>query len=177
MIPDLIAAKKLRLARATVSYKLRYGLAKTVEEELIKKLKNGFFSWNLDEATSTTHHKVLTLLVPYFCEYKKEITVEHLISLNLPIVISEIVYDAVATFFRSKELPWNYLMSTLMDSCGVMRGSKNGFKTKIRENMVPNLLDVDGNAFHHLHNASRKFTKIFDNYLEALFRDIHNDFK
>ena len=43
--------------------------------------------------------------------------------------------------------------------------------------MVPNLLDVDGDACHHLHNASRKFTKIFDNYLEVLFRDIHNDFK
>ena len=43
--------------------------------------------------------------------------------------------------------------------------------------MVPNLLDVDGDACHHLHNASRKFTKIFDNYLEALYQDIHNDFK
>ena len=174
---DPKAAKKLRLARTTASYKLRYGLAYGLEEELIKKLKEGFFSLNLDEATSTTHHKVLTLLVSYFCEYKKEVIVEHLTSLNLPIVNSETVYDAVTTYFRLKELPWNHLLLTLMDSCGVMRGSKNGFETKLRQFVAPNLLDIDGDACHHIPNASKKFTAIFDNYLEALYRDIYNDFK
>lgn len=98
-------------------------------------------------------------------------------SLNLPIVNSETVYDTVATFFGLKELPWNKLLSTLMNSYGVMRGSKNGFETKIRQCVAPNLLDIDGDTCHHIHNASKKFTAVFDNYLEALYRDIYNDFK
>ena len=86
-----------------------------------------------NEATSLTHHKVLTLLVSYFCHLKKQIVVEHLTSLNLPIVNSLKFYDAVETFFRSNELPWNHLLSTLIDSSGVMRGVKNGFETKLRD--------------------------------------------
>ena len=65
----------------------------------------------------------------------------------------------------------------LMDSCGVMRGSKNGFETKIRLRVAPHLLDIDGDSCHHIHNASKIFTKVFDGYLESLFRDIYNDFK
>ena len=112
MMRDPLAAKKLKLSRTVASYKLRDGLAKWLEEELIKKLKKCFFSLNLDEATSLTHHKILTLLVSYFCHLKKEIVVEHLTSLNLAIVNSLKVYDALETFFRSNELPWNHLLST-----------------------------------------------------------------
>ena len=98
-------------------------------------------------------------------------------SLNLAIVNSLKVYDAVETFFRSNELPWNHLLSTLMDSCGVMRGVKNGFETKLRDQVAPNLLEVDSDACHHVHNAAKKFTKVFDRYLETLYHDIYNDFK
>ena len=41
-----------------------------------------------------------------------------------------------------------------MDSCNVMRGSKNGFETKIRE----------------------CFKKPFEKFLESLFSDVHIDF-
>ena len=140
-------------------------------------MKKCFFSLNLDEATSLTHHKILTLLVSYFCHLKKEIVVEHLTSLNLAIVNSLKVYDALETFFRSNELPRNHLLSTLMDSCGVMRGVKNGFENKLRDQVAPNSLDVDGDGCHHVHNAAKKFTKVFDRYLETLYCDIYNDFK
>ena len=63
-----------------------------------------------------------------------------------------------------------------MDSRGVMRGVKNGFETKLRDQLAPNLLDVDVDACHHIHNAAKKFTKVFDRYLET-YRDIYNDFK
>ena len=58
-----------------------------------------------------------------------------------------------------------------------MRGVKNGFETKLRDQVAPNLLDVDGNACHHIHDATKKFTKVFHRYLESLYRDIYNSFK
>ena len=64
-----------------------------------------------------------------------------------------------------------------MDSCDVMRGVKNGFETKSRDQVAPNLLDIDGDACHHIHNAAKKFTKVCDKYLETLCWDIYNDFK
>ena len=142
-----------------------------------KKLRKTFFSFNLDEATSTTHHKVLTILVSYFCELCKEIIVEHLVSVNIPIMNAETVYAAVVDLVKSKEIPWKNLSAMLMDSCSVMRGSKNGFETKIRLRVAPHLLDIDGDSCHHIHNASKIFTKVFDGYLESLYRDIYNDFK
>ena len=90
---------------------------------------------------------------------------------------TEAVYAAVVDLVKSEEIPWKNLLAMLMDSCGVMRGSKNGFETKIRLRVAPHLLDIDGDSCHHIHNASKIFTKVFDGYLESLFRDIYNDFK
>ena len=54
----------------------------------------------------------------------------------------------------------------LMESCSVMRGSKNGFEIKLHENVAPALIDMNGYSCYHIHNACKKFTKIFDMYLE-----------
>ena len=43
--------------------------------------------------------------------------------------------------------------------------------------MASHLIDIDGDACHHIHNDSKKFTEIFNKHLEVLFRDICNDFK
>ena len=120
---------------------------------------------------------MLTLLVSYFCTTKNELVVEHLGSLSFPTVKSETVFKAVVDLINEKELPWCNLMAVLMDSCSVMRGSKNGFEIKLRESVAPALIDMDGDSCHHIHNACKKFTKIFDKYLEQLYQDIYNDFK
>ena len=109
------AANKLQVARQTASYKMRHGLAKGLEKQLIDKLREGFFSFNIDEATSSNLHKVLTLLVSYFCTTKKELVVEHLGSLSFPTVKSETVFKAVVDLINEKELPWCNRMAVIMD--------------------------------------------------------------
>ena len=68
-------------------------------------------------------------------------------------------------------------MAVLMDSCPVMRGSKNGFENKLRESVAPAPIGMDGDSCHHIHSACKKFTKIFNKYLEQFYQDIYNDFK
>ena len=79
------AANKLKVARQTASYKMWHGLAKGLQKQLKDKVREGFFSFNIDEATSSNLHKVLTLLVSYFCSTKNQVVVEHLVSLNLSV--------------------------------------------------------------------------------------------
>ena len=100
---------------------------------------------------------------------------EHLISFNAPVVTSEILYELVDLFIKIN-LPWDKLISILMDSCSVMRGSKTGLEKRIRDNVAPHLLNIDGGICHHVHNIAKMFTKSFDDYLESLFRDIFRDF-
>ena len=97
MMRDPKTANKLQAARQTTLYKMRHGLAKGLEKQLIDKLREGFFSFNIDEATSSNLHKVLTLLVSYFCTTKNEVVVEHLGSLNLPTVKLETVFNPFMT--------------------------------------------------------------------------------
>ena len=97
MMSDPEAAKKLQVARQTASYKMRHGLAKGLEKQLIDKLRKGFFSFNIDEATSLNLYKVLTLMVSYCCTTKNEVVVEHLGSLNLPTVKLETVFNPFMT--------------------------------------------------------------------------------
>ena len=117
MMRDSKTVNKLQVAQTTALYKVQNGLARGLEKHLVDKLKEGFFSFNIDEATSATLHKVLTLLVSYFCGTKNEVVVEHLGSLNLPTVNSETVFKAVVNLMDEKNLPFSNLMAVLMDSC------------------------------------------------------------
>ncbi|KAG1930781.1 hypothetical protein F2P79_022099 [Pimephales promelas] len=64
-----------------------------------------------------------------------------------------------------------------MDSCAVMRGSKNGLEKKIRDRRAPHLLDIDGDSCHHLNNASKKLCSPFERWVESLLSDLHTDHK
>ena len=63
-----------------------------------------------------------------------------------------------------------------MDSASVMRGYKSGLETRIHEEVNPHLVDIDGDACHHVHNITKKFCSYFENYVENLFRQIYTDF-
>ena len=59
-------------------------------------------------------------------------------------------------------------MSIMMDSCNVMRGSKTGLETRIR--------DIDGDAAHHVHNSAKQFCMPFNKYIKNLCDDAYFDF-
>ena len=45
---------------------------------------------------------------------------------------------------------------------------------KIRE-IHEDLLDIDGDVVHHVHNIAKKFCSIFDNHLEKVLKAICTD--
>ena len=55
---------------------------------------------NIDKATSDTLQKILTALVTFFCEEKKEVVVRHLVSLNMPSVTTDDIYNALVSLFN-----------------------------------------------------------------------------
>ena len=106
---DPKAGNKLEVARQTLSYKMRYGLAKGLGKQLIDKLNEGEFNLNINEIRSSYQlHKVLTLLRSYFSMAKNEVVVEYLDSLT---VKSETVFKAFADMINEKERSWCNLMS------------------------------------------------------------------
>ncbi|RUS81632.1 hypothetical protein EGW08_010595 [Elysia chlorotica] len=68
-------------------------------------------------------------------------------------------------------------MSSLSDSAAYMRGSKNGYEVKLRDD-APHLLQIDGDACHHIHNITKHFSSELDpeNHLAHLIDDINRDF-
>ena len=63
-------------------------------------------------------------------------------------ITSQAVYQAVMDVLDANMLPAKNMVSCLMDSCNVMRGSKNGVEQKLRA-LAPQLLDVDGDLSSH----------------------------
>ena len=163
--------------RTHCSYKLTHGLAKTFINKTIENLKTHFFSLNIDESGSTNHQKILTVLVSYYSEEDKKVVIEHLASISLVTVNSEILFNELVKIFKDYLLPWNNLCSILMDSCAVMRGSKAGLEKRIRTNTAKHLLDIDGDVCHHLHNATERFCTPFESHVENLFNNLYNHFK
>ena len=68
--------------------------------------------------------RVLTRLETYFCPKMEEVKVEHL-SLPSSINIStEVLYNEIIELLDKFDIPYSNLMSVLVDSFSVMRGSK-----------------------------------------------------
>lgn len=171
---DIKALNGVKLHRTSATYKLRFGVAKTFEENIMKDMKNQKFSLNIDESTSNNDGKIVTVLVNYLRNDK--IVTEHLQSFSVASVNSAALFESIVKLLECNNIPWHNLMSVLLDSCIVMRGKKSGLESRLRKK-CPHLLDIDGDSCHHAHNAAKQFCKPFGLHLESLFTDIHNDFK
>ncbi|XDV25516.1 hypothetical protein PO909_029430 [Leuciscus waleckii] len=121
--------------------------------------------------------QVLSILVSYYNPERKAVDMEHLGSFEIVKVTAAILENVLDTFFTDNDIPWSNLVSVMMDSCVVMRGSKTGLETRVRHNHCPQLLDIDGYSCHHIHNASKRFYSPFNGHLEQLFSDLHVDHK
>ncbi len=99
----------------------------------------------------------------------------HLTSLKLARVDAETVFGALTNYWKENNLPFDNMMSILMDSCNVMRGGKSGVEVKLKT-VAPHLLNIDGDTVHHAHGAGKAFSEAFNQYLEQLFTDICTDF-
>lgn len=170
---DSEALSVLTMDRTSASYKMQYGVGKTFDDDLTVCLRNTFFSLNIDEATSKSLKKVLSILVSYFSTDDQQVVVRHLHSVSVIHANSESIHKELCKLFSEKGLPWNNLISILSDSCNVMRGSKSGFETRVRSCNAPHLLDIDGDTCHHAHNASKK---VSDKFVEQMFWNVHTDF-
>ena len=174
---DKAALDRLSMDRTTASYKMTYGLGGSFLGKTVTAMRTCPFSLNIDESTSKGLKRVLAVLVSYYSCEEDAVLVEHLASLELIKVNSESLYEALVELFSKHEIPWENCVSILMDSCNVMRESKSGLETRIREQKANHLLDVDGDSCHHVHNAAKKFSAALGGHLESLFSDLYNDMK
>ena len=101
--------------------------------------------------------RVLAILASYYSHKRKGFVVEHLASLEVIKVDSLSLFDELDALFMKHSIPRTNLVSILMDSCNVMRGRMSFVETRIRSGRAPQLLDVDGDTCHHMHNACKQF--------------------
>ena len=164
---DKAALSQLKSSRTAASYKMVYGLGHSFSEKTFAYLRQYPFSLNIDESTSSSYKKVLSMLVSYFNQELNDVVVEHLGSLEVIKVSAESLERVICDFFQEKDIPWSNLISIMLDSCNVMRRSKSGLETRIRQKHCPTLLDVDGDSCHHVHNAAKRFAVPFENYIHT----------
>lgn len=174
---DPEALSRLSMDRTSASIKMKFALAPSITARTVALMKQQKFSLNIDESTSTNStSRVLTVLVNVFDRSVGKVTTQHLSSISLVTVNTESVFSALIGLFEEHGIPWDNCLSILMDSCAVMRGSKSGLERRIREEKAEQLLDIDGDVCHHLHNATKKFCGPFKNWVEDLFKVLYNEF-
>ncbi|GBM17749.1 hypothetical protein AVEN_67041-1 [Araneus ventricosus] len=66
MSHDKKALNLITIHRTSASYKSRFGVSKTIKKNVVEYLKEGKFSLNIAESTSSSNEKVVTVLVNYF---------------------------------------------------------------------------------------------------------------
>ena len=86
---DRPAIEKSKLTRTTCSYKLNLGLAHTIKQRILCKLKVLPFSLNIDEATSKTNRKVFSILASYVDSDDNLLKVQHVLSVEVRTCIQQ----------------------------------------------------------------------------------------
>ena len=131
----------------------------------------------MDESASSNTKHVYTVLCSYYNSAVENIVVEHLGSVDVPCCTSENLYEETVHLFKKNEIPFNMILAMLADSASTMRGKVSGLEVKMRKNVAPQLLDIDGESCHHVQNIVKKLTSTFDYYLENLYRDVSTEFR
>lgn len=90
--------------------------------------------------------KILFMLVCYYHADLRKVIVEHLGSLEILNVNAASLEKVLCKLFLKNNIPWQNLVSML-----------TGLETRIHQ-YCPNLLDIDGDSCHHIHNAAKKFS-------------------
>ena len=67
---------------------------------------------------------VLKRIFHLHAQEKKEVLVRNLVSLNMPSVTTNNIYNALVSLFDEKKILWEHCLVSLMDSCNVMHARK-----------------------------------------------------
>ena len=127
---------------------------------------------NIDEGTARNTCRVLDILISFYDSDLEKVCVYHIKSVQLIKVNASTVTEKLLQALDELGLDKSRLISILMDSCAVMRGSKCGLESRMKKH-CPNLLDIDGDTCHHVNNAAKKFTSALGGKAELLFFDLH----
>ena len=86
------------------------------------------------------------------------------------------LFRTISKLFQDDQILFKNLVFDLSHSSNYMRGKKSGLEKRIRKK-TPQLLNVDGDCCHHVHNSIKVFCQPFDNLVEKFIDDIHTDNK
>lgn len=81
----------------------------------------------------------------------------HLDAVVLTRVTTKAPLKSLVGFSRNMTYPGGNLVSVLMVSCTVMKGTKGGLESLLRRKVAA-LLDMDSDTWHHAHIAARHFS-------------------
>ena len=149
---DHKALSELKMNRTAASYKLVDGLNVYERKKIVDAMKSYPFSINIDECTSNNHHKVFSILVSYFDEVLGLSVVQHYKSVSMIEVNVLTLFENTCKLFQDDQIPFENLVSDLSDSTTYMRGKKSGLEKRLRDK-APQLLNIDGDCYHHVHNS------------------------
>lgn len=174
MFTDSDVAKNFNCARAKLSYVISDGLGPFFKSKLVAELcrPNVFFALVIDETPKPEQRvQQLDLLVRYFSESRQQVVVEHLHSFNLGRATGDIIVECIEDALA--ELPRQGLLCFFSDGPNVMKS----VKSKLKQRINPNLVDVGECTLHKVHNAFSKGLDAFCSDVEQLVRDVYYYFK
>ena len=126
-------------------------------------------------ALLTTAKRYLAYSLSYFDIEIGESVVQHG-SISLLEVNAKSQLECICNCFITDEIPFENLVSDLSDSTNYVREKEGGLR-KIVTKQSPQLLEIDSDLCHHIHNTVKQFCKPFECFVEKWNDDIHWNIK
>ena len=93
-------------------------------------------------------------------------------SISLIEVNKKSLLEHICNWFIGDDIPFENLVSDIIDSTNYMRGKRGGLEKLLRSKALQ-LFDIEGDVCHHIHKTVKQFCKPFECCVEKWIDDFH----
>lgn len=147
-------------------------LGPSSKEELVKDLKENYFSLIIDETTDISTSKCLAIITRY---YKNNVVFDRFFDLvEVQSSSAQDLFNAIQYSLDMHKIPLKNVIGLGADNCSVMLGNIKGVKA-LFEKINPNMITIDCTC-HSFHLCSSYACEKLPRSVEQLARYIYNSF-
>ncbi|KAI8117631.1 Zinc finger protein 862 [Lucilia cuprina] len=170
-------SSQFQLHRTKCSNIINNVLAPHFIDDLLKDIKDEYFSLILDEGTDISVEKLLGVVIRYYSSSKKQFVTTFLGLIDLVEGNADALLEGLERLINNMDLDFKKLVAIGTDIASVMTGINNGLYKKIKTKYELNNLILIRCVCHSLQLAVCSATdKYFPNNLEFLIRETYNWF-
>ena len=174
IFPDSKIASRFKSKRTKTTNIVKNALAPYFHQELVARLRKGYFSLIIDETTDVSVHKELAVVIRQFDKENMKVRCSLYDLVELPHGTAEILFNTLMDMFEKDDIPLSNIIGFAADTTNVMFGGNNSVVSRLKDK-IPSIF-VLRCICHSAHLCASHACEKLPRTAEEILHDVYNYF-